>query len=73
MELVQIYFKKLKKLAVISNFLAFFQFLAVFRIRISFHPDLDLDPDPGSLNCPYGSGSRPLIFYSDPDRKGVKI
>ena len=42
---------------------------AVFRIRISFHAD----PDPGSLKCPYGSGSRPLIFYSDPDPKGVKI
>ena len=43
----------------------------MFRIRISFHAD----PDPGSLKCPYGSGSgsRPLIFYSDPDPKGVKI
>ena len=45
----------------------------VFRICISFHAD----PDPGSLKCPYGSGSgsRPLIFYSDPDPdpKGVKI
>ena len=30
----------------------------VFRIRISFHAD----PDPGSQKCPYGSGSRPLIF-----------
>ena len=46
-------------------------FQPVFRIRISFHAD----PDPGSLKCPYGSGSRPLIFYSDPDLdpKGVKI
>ena len=26
----------------------------VFRIRISFHAD----PDPGSKNCPYGSGSK---------------
>ena len=41
----------------------------VFRIRISFHAD----PDPGSQKCPYGSGSRPLIFYSDLDPKGVKI
>ena len=41
----------------------------VFRIRISFHAD----PDPGSQKCPYGSGSRPLIFYSDPDPRGVKI
>ena len=31
------------------------------------------DPDPGSQKCPYGSGSRPLIFYPDPDPKGVKI
>ena len=48
---------------------------AVFRIRISFHADPD--PDPGFLKCPYGSrsGSRPLIFYLDPepDLKGVKI
>ena len=45
--------------------------LAVFWICIRFHAD----PDPGSLKCPYGSGSgsRPLIFYSDPDPKGVKI
>ena len=40
-------------------------------LRISFHAD----PDPRSQNCPYGSGSRHLIFYSDPntDRGGVKI
>ena len=47
--------------------------VAVFRIRISFHADPDSDPDPGSLKCPYGSGSGPLIFYSDPDPKVVKI
>ena len=47
----------------------FAHFDAVFRIRKSFHAD----PDPGSQKCPYGSGSRPLIFYSDPDPKGVKI
>ena len=41
----------------------------VFLIRISFHAD----PDPGSQKFPYGSGSRTLIFYSDPDPKGVKI
>ena len=41
----------------------------VFRIRISFHAD----PDPGFQKCPYESGSRPLIFYSDPDPRGVKI
>ena len=41
----------------------------VFRIRISFHADLD----PGYQKCPYGSRFRPLIFYSDPDPKGVKI
>ena len=43
----------------------------MFRIRISFHAD----PDPGSQKCSYGSGSRPLIFYSDPytDPKEVKI
>ena len=28
----------------------------VFRIRISFHADPDLDP--GSQKCPYGSGSK---------------
>ena len=32
------------------------EFLAVFRIRISFHADPD--PDPGSQKCPYESGSR---------------
>ena len=42
---------------------------SVFRIRISVHAD----PDPGSQKCPYGSESRPLIFYSDPDPKRVKI
>ena len=43
----------------------------VYRIRISFHADLD----PGSQKypCGSGSGSRPLIFYSDPDLKGVTI
>ena len=46
-------------------------FKTVFRIRISFHAD----PDPGSQKCPYGSGSgsTSLIFYSDPDPKGVKM
>ena len=39
----------------------------MLRIRVSIHPD------PGSLKCPYGSGSRPLIFSSDPDPKGVKV
>ena len=45
-------------------------FVSVFRIRISFYAD----HDPGSQKCPYGSGSRPLIFYSDPDPdpRGVK-
>ena len=47
MELVQIYFKKLNKVAVISNFLAFFQFL-VDKFTL-------LDPDP-HIEC--GSGSR---------------
>ena len=47
----------------------------MFRIRTSFLADLD----PRSQKCPYGSGSgsRPLIFYSDvdldPDPRGVKI
>ena len=41
----------------------------VFRICVSFNAD----PDPGSQKCPYGSESRPLIFYSDPDPKRVKI
>ena len=48
---------------------------SVFWIPISFHADPD--PDPGSQKCPYGFGSRHLIFYSDlypdPDPKGVKI
>ena len=42
---------------------------AGFRICISFHAD----PDPGSQKCRNGSGSGPLIFYSDPDPKVVKI
>ena len=41
MELVQIYFKKLNKLAMFSNFLAFFLFLFE-----KFYL-LDPDPDPG--------------------------
>ena len=41
----------------------------VFRIRISFHAD----PDPEFQKCPYGSESRLIIFYSDPDPRGVKI
>ena len=41
MELVQLYFKILNKLAVISNFLALFLFL-VDKFAL-----LDLDPDPG--------------------------
>ena len=47
-------------------------FISVFPIHISFHAD----PDPRSQKCPYGSGtgSRPLIFYSDPDPdpRGIK-
>ena len=35
--------------------------VTVFRIRISFHAD------PGSQKCPYGSGSRTLVFLSDPN------
>ena len=55
MELVQIYFKKLNKVAVISNFLAFFQFL-VDKFTL-------LDPDPGGkMNAdPCGSGSTALV------------
>ena len=49
-----------------SRILALFG--TVFQIRISFYAD----PDPGSLKCPYGSGSRPFIFYSDPDPKKGK-
>ena len=54
MELVQIYLKKLNKVAVISNFLAFFQFLVD-----KFTP---LNPDPeGKMNAdPCGSGSTAL-------------
>ena len=54
MKLVQIYFKKLNKVAVISNFLAFFQFL-VDKFTL-------LDPDPGGkMNAdPCGSGSTAL-------------
>ena len=54
MELVQIYFKKLNKVAVISNFLAFFQFL-VDKFTL-------LDPDlGGKMNAdPCGSGSTAL-------------
>ena len=53
MKLVQIYFKKPNKVAVISNFLAFFQFL-VDKFTL-----LDPDPDPGGkMNAdPCGSGS----------------
>ena len=40
---------------------------AVFWIHIRVHED----PDPGSHKCPYGSWS--LIFYLDPDPRGVKI
>ena len=47
--------------------LPYFLFKPVFRIRLSFHAD------PGSQKCPFGSGSRPLIFYSNPDPRGVKI
>ena len=43
---------------------------SVYLIRISFYADPD--PEPGSQKCPYGSKSKPLIFYSDPDPKGVK-
>ena len=48
-----------------------FVWRAVFWMRISFHAD----PDPGPLKFPYGSrsGSRPLIFDSVQDPKGVKI
>ena len=55
MELVQIYFKTLNKAAVISNFLAFFQFLVDKFIL--------LDPDPGGkINAdPCGSGSTALL------------
>ena len=60
MELVQIYFKNLNKLAVITNFLAFFcSYLTIFsswiRIRI-----LNADPDLGvKINAdPCGSGYR---------------
>ena len=49
MKLVQIYFKKPNKVAVISNFLAFFQFL-VDKFTL-----LDPDPDP-LIEC--GSRSR---------------
>ena len=62
MELVQIYFKKLNKVAVISNFLAFFQFL-VDKFTLL---DPDLDPG-GKMNadpCKLGSGSSAL-FPSD--------
>ena len=45
-----------------------YRFFAVFRIRISFHADLD----PGYQKSLYGSGFRPLIFYSDADSKGGK-
>ena len=61
MELVQIYFKKLNKVAVISNFLAFFSFyFLVDKFTL-------LDPDPhiegGKMNAdPCGSGSTALIF-----------
>ena len=56
MKLVQIYFKKLNKVAVISNFLAFFQFL-VDKFTL-------LDPDPGGkMNAdPCGSGSTALLL-----------
>ena len=44
--------------------------LPVFRIRISLHAD----PDPGSLKCPYGSGSRSrtLILLFGSGSKGGK-
>ena len=45
MKLVQIYFKKLNKVAVISNFLAFFQFL-VDKFTL-----LDPDPQPCFFAC----------------------
>ena len=50
MELVQIYFKKLNKLAVISNFLAFFLFLVDKLTLLDPDPDagekMNADPDP---------------------------
>ena len=57
MELVQIYIKTLNKVAVISNFLAFFQFL------IDKFTLLDQDPDPGGkMNAyPCGSGSTAMV------------
>ena len=63
--------KKKKNIGFIHGILScnFEKSYAVFLIRIRFHAN----PDPGSQKCPYGSGSRPLIFYSDPDPKGVKI
>ena len=55
MELAQIYLLKLNKIAVISNFLAFFQLL-VDKFNL-------LDPDPGEkMNAgPCGSGSTALV------------
>ena len=55
MELVQIYFKKFNKLAVISHFLSFFHFL----FKKNFPPGsgfniLNVDPDPypgGKMNA----------------------
>ena len=63
MKLVQIYFKKLNKVAVISNFLSFFQFLVDKFTLLDSDPELHIECGSGSRRENYsGSGSTALHF-----------
>ena len=66
MKLVQIYFKRLNKLADFTNFLAFFLFL--------FEKFFLLDPDTGGkMNAdPCGSGSIALAHFFSQVKKTLK-
>ena len=60
MEIGQIYFKNLNKLAVITNFLAFFRFLFDNFSILDTDPGVKMNADP----CGSESGSTTLLRFS---------